>query len=153
MPGYSGTPLAKKLGYKSGMKVYLLNSPEEYTSWLVGLPEEVRFVRHLRYPVDLIHAFTTSKSELAEKLPIFRVKIVQTGTIWISWPKQAAKLETDITEDTIRELALPIGLVDVKVCSVSEIWSGLKLVIRKELRCEQHGSLSIVPKFLQRRRS
>jgi Protein of unknown function (DUF3052) len=134
MAGYSGTPLAKKLGITAGSQVLLVGSPEDYLKHLEPLPEEVEFVSRLSSSTDIIHIFTAQKGELAKALKSYRDRIKPTGVVWVSWPKKAAKVETDITEDTVREVAMPLGFVDIKVCAVTEIWSGLKLVIRKELR-------------------
>ncbi|MBI3898005.1 MAG: DUF3052 family protein [Gammaproteobacteria bacterium] len=134
MAGYSGTPLSKKLGIKSGIKLYVANAPRDYSQWLAPLPDEVAIVSRVSSDLDLIHLFTREKSELASALPKYKDKIKQNGAIWVSWPKKASKVATDITEDVIREVALPLGLVDIKVCAVDAVWSGLKLVIRKENR-------------------
>lgn len=134
MAGYSGTPLATKLGIKAGFKVFAENAPVDYASLLAPLPDDVSFVRKLSRSVDLIHLFTKSATELDAKLRVWRHAMKSDGMIWISWPKKASKVPTDITEDVIRHVALAMGLVDVKVCAVDETWSGLKLVIRKELR-------------------
>ncbi len=134
MAGYSGTPLAQKLGIKPGSQVLVIGAPEGYLSLLDPLPEGVRFVKRLAESTDIVHLFTTRREELHELLTNYRSKLKPTGVIWVSWPKKAAKVPTDIAEDTVREVALPLGFVDVKVCAVSEVWSGLKLVIRKELR-------------------
>lgn len=134
MAGYSDTPLAKKLGIRPGAEVFVVGEPKEYRGWLAPLPEGVKFVSKASSDTDLIHLFVTSKKKLDAALRNYRKKIKPEAVIWISWPKKAAKVETDVVEDTIREVALPLGYVDVKVCAVSEIWSGLKLVIRKELR-------------------
>jgi hypothetical protein len=131
--GYSGTPLAKKLGIKPDFTIFPVNAPADYQSLLAPLPEDVTFVRKLTKAVDLIHLFTKSAAELDARLCTWR-HAMKSGTIWISWPKKASKVPTDITEDVIREIALPMGFVDVKVCAVDETWSGLKLVVRKELR-------------------
>jgi hypothetical protein len=128
--GYSGTPLAQKLGYKVGFRVLLDGAPANYHELVHPLPDDVRFVSKLTKPLDLIHLFSNSAKELAVKLKRYRSKIIQNGTIWVSWPKKASKVPTDITEDVIRAIALPLGYVDVKVCAVDETWSGLKLVIR-----------------------
>ena len=134
MPGYSGTPLVKKLGIKEGVKLYVKNSPIEYTSLLGMLPDRSELKSRITNNLDFIHIFTKSKKELSEFLPTAKKSIKKDGMIWVSWPKKASKVETDITEDVIREVCLPIDLVDVKVCAVDETWSGLKLVIRKEKR-------------------
>ena len=132
--GYSGTPLAKKLGIKPGFTIFAVNAPDDYRSLLAPLPDDVTFVRKLTKSVDIIHLFTKSAAELDAKLRVWRETMKSDGTIWISWPKKSSKVPTDITEDVIREIALPMGLVDVKVCAIDETWSGLKLVVRKELR-------------------
>lgn len=133
MAGYSGTPLWKKLGYKTGTSAYIDGGPENYRS-LLALPADVH-VKWLTHPKSaFVHLFVASASELKAKLKSYRTKIVPDGVIWVSWPKKSSGVKTDITEDTIRDLALPMGLVDIKVCAVDEVWSGLKLVIRKEQR-------------------
>jgi hypothetical protein len=132
--GYSGTPLAKKLGIKAGFRVFVENAPENYLQWLEPLPDGVRFLDKVEDDLDMIHLFTDEANELAAKLKRHTRKLKSNGMFWVSWPKKASKRPTNITEDTIRELALPLGLVDVKVCAVDEIWSGLKLVIRVENR-------------------
>ena len=132
--GYSGTPLAKKLGIKEGFLVFAINSPKNLEDLLAPLPDDVTLLSSPQTDVDLIHLFTNSRYELFSKLAECVRLIKQNGTIWVSWYKKAAKLPTEITEDTVREAAFPLGLVDIKVCAVDEKWSGLKLVIRKENR-------------------
>ena len=134
MAGYSGTPLARKLGIKESGNVLAVGAPKGYREMLEPLPEGVTFHTRLTKSTDTVHLFTTKKAELEKHLTTYRKKIRPNGMVWVSWPKKAAKVETDITEDMIREVALPMGFVDVKVCAVDEVWSGLKLVIRKELR-------------------
>lgn len=134
MAGYSGAPLASKLGIKSGFRVVTHGAPGNYTDLLATLPDDVTFVSKVTASADLIHLFTKSAAELGTRLRVWRQTMKSDGTIWVSWPKKASKVPTDITEDVIREIALPMGFVDVKVCAVDETWSGLKLVIRKELR-------------------
>jgi hypothetical protein len=135
MAGYSGTPLWKKLGYKAGLHACVENPPANYIE-LLQLPAAipVSWSARIQPGIEFYHLFVTSASELKKKLPAFRKKIDPAGTVWISWPKKSSGLSTDITEDVIRQLALPLGFVDIKVCAVDETWSGLKLVIRKELR-------------------
>jgi hypothetical protein len=133
-PGYSGTPLARKLGIAAGSRVALLDAPDAYCDWLAPLPEGVRFQAGVSAAVDVVHVFADRRDELKKQLGDLRGRIAPDAAVWVSWPKKASKVATDITEDTIRELALPLGFVDVKVCAVSQVWSGLKLVIRKELR-------------------
>ncbi|MCQ6956667.1 DUF3052 family protein [Mucilaginibacter aquariorum] len=127
--GYSGTQLAKKLGIKPGFKVKLISEPEYYLTLFTDLPMDVYFVANEEAPVNLIHFFTKTNADLLFQLPELKQQITQDGIIWVSWPKKASKVITDITEDKIRNYALRIGLVDIKVCAVDEIWSGLKLVI------------------------
>lgn len=134
MAGYSGTPLAKKLGIKANARVLTKNAPDEYLGWLGPLPDGVSVSARVKGSVDIVHLFATKRSDLDRQLGDLMERIAPNGMIWVSWPKKAAKVATDITEDTVRDVALPLGLVDIKVCAVSEIWSGLKLVIRKELR-------------------
>lgn len=132
--GYSGTPLVKKLGIKPGTRVYVINPPADYPELIAPIPPGVAFLKRLGRGLDLIHLFTGKRKELERKLPKLMSAIHPDGMIWISWPKKAAKVPTDVTEDIIRVVARPMGLVDVKVCAVDAVWSGLKLVIRKELR-------------------
>ena len=132
--GYSGTPLARKLGYQAGSRAHLIGAPAELPQWLAPLPEGVRFETRPGPQTDLVHLFTAEATVLARQLKALRATLRPDAALWVSWPKKAAKVRTDITEDTIRTLALPLGWVDVKVCAVSEVWSGLKLVVRKELR-------------------
>jgi hypothetical protein len=132
--GYSGTPLCKKLGIKEAHRVLLLDAPEKYESLLAPLPPGVQFVNQPDLKVDVAHVFAAHRDELAKILNTLRKKLSPEAALWVSWPKKSAKVPTTITEDTIRELALPLGFVDIKVCAVTEVWSGLKLVVRKELR-------------------
>lgn len=134
MAGYSGTPLAKKLGYKPGFRAYVRNAPADYAELLEPLPEDVTFNKRITNGLNLVHLFTKKRGELADRLPAFLERIERDGMIWVSWPKKTSKVPTDVTEDVVRDVALPLGLVDVKVCAVDETWSGLKLVIRKENR-------------------
>jgi len=134
MAGYSGKPLAEKLGIKPGFTIHLVDAPPGYSQLVQPLPEGVILTSTLSGNTDLVHLFTTQKAKLATSLRALRTKIKPDAVIWVSWPKKSSKVETDITEDAIREVALPIGFVDIKVCAVSEVWSGLKLVVRKQLR-------------------
>jgi len=126
--GYSGTPLAKKLGIKDGFHINLINAPDYYLNLFTDLPPNLHFDRDSA-KVDFIHFFTKSKTEYEALLPSLKDQIKSNGIIWVSWPKKASRITTDITEDIIRNYALRTGLVDIKVCAVDEIWSGLKLVI------------------------
>jgi hypothetical protein len=132
--GYSGTPLSKKLGLKEDAHVCTIGAPANYRKLLAPLPAGVTFAARITRSCDLVHVFTARRAELAKTLAACRKNLAPAAVIWVSWPKKAAKVPTDITEDTIREIALPMGLVDIKVCAVDETWSGLKLVLRKELR-------------------
>ncbi len=135
MAGYSGTPLARKLGIKAGALLHAVHPPANYMALLDPLPENVTFAPNVAEELDLVHLFTKSRSELVELLDQYQGKIKQSGAIWVSWPKKASGIRSEVTEDTVREVALPLGLVDIKVCAVDDIWSALKLVIRKENRC------------------
>jgi hypothetical protein len=134
MAGYSDTPLAMKLGIKEGFKVFLVKAPVQYRALLEPLPARVSFTATANASTNLVHVFATERGALARLLPVLRKKLAHDAAIWVSWPKKSSKVPTDITEDTVRELALPLGFVDIKVCAVTEVWSALKLVVRKELR-------------------
>jgi hypothetical protein len=128
--GYSNTSLVKKLGIKPGFKVRFVDPPEHYFDLLEGLPADIEVFEEPTLGVDFVHYFTKQAASLERDLAAMKNEIVPNGTIWISWPKKASKVPTDVTEDVIRNFALAIGLVDVKVCAVDAVWSGLKLVIR-----------------------
>ena len=132
--GYSGTPLVKKLGIKEGHCILTLGAPGDYADLLMPVPPALQFVTSANGAVDVAHVFVTERAVLAKHLSALRKQLKPDAALWISWPKKSAKVPTDITEDTIRELALPLGFVDIKVCAVTEVWSGLKLVVRKALR-------------------
>jgi hypothetical protein len=132
--GYSGTPLAKKLGYTSGQRVFLDNAPGNYLELVAPLPEGVEFVKKITNDLDMIHLFTDRAETIEARLPIYLKKIKPDGVIWVSWPKKASKVPTDVTENVVRDLALATVLVDVKVCAFDEVWSALKLVIRVKER-------------------
>jgi hypothetical protein len=134
LAGYSSTPLSKKLGIGEGTSVYAVGAPPEYRSLLEPLPSGVTFVSRVSKNVDLVHLFQDRKADLARHLSSLRKRIRSDAVVWVSWPKKTSKVPTDITEDVIRSLALPMGFVDIKVCAVTDVWSGLKLVIRKSLR-------------------
>lgn len=129
MAGYSATSLAKKLGIKAGGRLLLVNAPSHYLDLFSDMPPDVYFADDVSFENDVIHFFSKSADEYRVKLPELIKQIKQDGMIWVSWPKKASKVITDITEDLIRSFALQIGLVDIKVCAVDEVWSGLKLVI------------------------
>ena len=132
--GYSGTPLAAKLGFAAGMRVWFHKMPDSVRAEID--PDGLNLDQQAAASAGLqgAHIFVDSRAEMERELAALRKLIAPNGFVWVSWPKKASKLPTDITEDVIREVALPTGLVDIKVCAVDEIWSGLKLVIRKELR-------------------
>lgn len=132
--GYSGKPLAGKLGIKSGTRFVTINAPAAYTDWLGPLPDGVAFAEQADANTDIVHLFVTERAELERHLSTLRSALRPDAAVWVSWPKKSSKVPTDITEDTIRAVALPTGWVDIKVCAVTDIWSGLKLVVRKELR-------------------
>ncbi|MGZ8536685.1 MAG: hypothetical protein ACXWV9_00415 [Flavisolibacter sp.] len=127
--GYSGTPLAKKLGIKDRFKIAVLNEPDHYYTLFEDMPPDVDIHHNLNSKLDVIHYFVTEAKELSEIITSLKNSIVQNGMIWISWPKQSSKVPTDITEDVIRAIAIQNGLVDIKVCAVDNVWSALKLVI------------------------
>lgn len=132
--GYSGTPLAKKLSLRDGQRVWFDAMPESVQDEIGEYALELTFVAGPEERPDAAHIFVTERAAMEAKLATLRETMARDGHIWVSWPKKASQVPTDITEDTIREVALPLGLVDTKVCAVDDIWSGLKLVIRKELR-------------------
>ena len=135
MPGYSGTPLAQKLGIKPGMNVLAINAPKDYRALLGTLPKDVSILAKAETAeAQLVHLFVRSLKELDDLLLDARRAMATDGAIWVSWYKKAAQIETDVSEDAIRARALKTDLVDVKVCAVNDVWSGLKLVVRKHLR-------------------
>jgi hypothetical protein len=132
--GYSGTPLARKLSLKPGLRTWWSGMPNSVRSEIERDAPGLTLLATPDAPVDAAHIFVTERAELENRLKLLLPLLARDGFIWISWPKKAAKVATDITEDTIRDVALPLGLVDVKVCAVDETWSGLKLVVRKSER-------------------
>lgn len=132
--GYSGTPLVKKLGIASGARVLVVHPPDDYRARLGAVPDAVTFVRGLDAAPTLVHVFVTKRHDLEAHLVRLRDALRPDVPVWVSWPKKASKVPTDVTEDVIRAVALPLGFVDIKVCAVSDVWSGLKLVVRKVLR-------------------
>ena len=134
MTGYSGTPLARKLGIRDGSRICVVAAPPDYRSILAPLPAGVRISAAASAATDIAHVFATRRAVLERRLSAFRRTLRADAAVWVSWPKRSAKVPTDITEDTIRAIALPLGFVDVKVCAVTDVWSGLKLVVRRPLR-------------------
>ena len=134
MAGYSSRSLVDKLGIKPETTVVLLGGPPGYAEILGPLPEGVRITTRLPRPAAFVHQFARLRIELEAAVPRAAQALADDGVLWVSWPKKSAKVPTDITEDTVREVALPLGLVDVKVCAVDDVWAGLKLVRRKHLR-------------------
>jgi uncharacterized protein YdeI (YjbR/CyaY-like superfamily) len=134
MAGYSGTPLVRKLGIRPGMTCAVLDSPPHYRDLLEGVPPDATFIDAPCDGVDFVHLFVVHRAGLGEQLRALRGMMAKNGMVWVSWPKRASRVPTDVTEDVVREAALASGLVDVKVCAVDNVWSGLKLVIRKAER-------------------
>ena len=134
MAGYSGTPLAQKLGIKPGQRVATLEAPKGYRELLTPVPEGVSFTKTVAANTPFVHLFVKERPILTRELKRLRRLLTDTGVLWVSWPKKSSGVKTDITEDAIREVCLPLGFVDVKVCAVDETWSGLKLMIRRENR-------------------
>lgn len=132
--GYSGTPLAKKLGLVEGARVFVWDGPSDYLDLVAPLPPGVRFAKGLDSDADLVHVFVTARSRMERALRTLRQTLRPDAVVWVSWPKKAAKVKTDVTEDVIRAVALPMGWVDVKVCAVDDTWSGLKLMVRRSER-------------------
>jgi Protein of unknown function (DUF3052) len=130
LSGYSGTPLPQKLGVKPGARLALLGAPDQAGALLEPLPDGVAVTRRATAGQDVIVFFTTARADLVRRLPSLRRAMKPAGALWVAWPKRASKVATDMTEDVVREVALPTGLVDVKVCAIDETWSGLKLVVR-----------------------
>ena len=132
--GYSGTPLVRKLGFAPGMRVHYAHAPAHLDALIGELPDGVRVLKRPAAGLDLALLFVTRRAALGRGLQALQPRLQPAGLIWVAWPKKASKVATDITEDVVREVALPRGLVDVKVCAIDEVWSGLKLVVRTELR-------------------
>jgi hypothetical protein len=132
--GYSGTPLPQKLGIKPGMTLHVVDAPMDYSALIAPVGKTVAFATRVTKDVELLHAFVTRKGRLEEVLDRARAGLGTEAIVWVSWPKKAAGMASEITEDTVRDMALPLGFVDVKVCAVDDTWSGLKLVVRKTLR-------------------
>lgn len=128
--GYSGNPLEKKLGFKEKFKIMLVNQPDYYFELFTQIPRDMEFTSDRSVKKNIIHYFAKSAADLASDIPEMRKMIEENGMIWVSWPKKSSKVPTDLDENMVRDIALANGLVDIKVCAVDEVWSGLKLVIR-----------------------
>jgi hypothetical protein len=129
--GYSGTPLPRKLGIKPGQRVLILGAPDGFEAATLGpLPDGVKVARRASGQADMIVAFHTRRADLARRMPALRERMLPAAGLWIAWPKRSSRVETDLTEDVVRELAYANTLVDTKVCAIDEVWSGLRLVIR-----------------------
>ena len=132
--GYSGTPLTKKLVIKSHATVVTVNAPRNYRRLLDPLPASVVFSENVDRATDIVHVFCTKGADLSAALADYCTRLDTRAVVWVSWPKKTSRVVTDVTEDVIREIALPLGFVDIKVCAIDEKWSAIKLVVRKELR-------------------
>ena len=134
MSGCSGTPLAQKLGITQEMAVVLIRAPANYRKLLGRIASSVKFSDKIKNASNFVHIFTKSRGELEKRLAILREKVADTGIVWVSWPKKSSGVRTDVTEDVVRSIALPLGFVDVKVCAIDETWSELKLMVRRTNR-------------------
>lgn len=136
MAGYSGTPLPKKLGIKPGQRIALLDAPDGFAATLGALPDGITVQSRLagKQPLDVVVAFVKRRADLERRIAAIRPHMAPAAGLWVAWPKRASGVPTDVTEDVVREVALPTGLVDNKVCAIDETWSGLRLVIRLEHR-------------------
>jgi Protein of unknown function (DUF3052) len=137
MAGYSGKPVVQKLGIQPGFCIFAIGAPAAYADIVGKLPARVTVVTRLGAAVDMVHLFVTEAASLADKLRLSREAIEPDGMIWVSWPKQSSRVATDLTDNVVRETALPLGLVDIKVCAIDETWSGLKFVIPKAERTKR----------------
>jgi hypothetical protein len=137
MAGYSGKPLVQKLGIQPGFCIFTAGAPAAYSDIVGKLPAQVTVVPRLTGAIDMIHVFAIKAAGLGDKLPIYRDAIKPDGMIWVSWPKKSSGVATDLTDNVVRETALSLGLVDIKVCAIDETWSGLKFVIPKAERTKR----------------
>jgi hypothetical protein len=134
MAGYSGKPLSQKLGLKPGFCIFVDGAPGDYRKLVGEWPQGAKLVKQAKPPLDLVHLFVTQAKGLAATLGSYREAIAPDGMIWVSWPKKSSGVATDLSDIVVRDTALPLGLVDIKVCAVDEVWSGLKFVIPREQR-------------------
>lgn len=137
MAGYSGKPIVQKLGIKPGFCIFVVGAPVAYRDIVGQLPAGVTIAARLKTPLDMVHLFATEAAGLAGKLRSYRAAIAPDGMIWVSWPKKASGVATDLTDVVVRDTALPLGLVDIKVCAIDDVWSGLKFVIPKSQRTKR----------------
>jgi hypothetical protein len=134
MAGYSGKPLMQKLGLKPGFCLFVDGAPASYDEIVGPLPDDIRIAARLKPPLDVVHIFATKAAVLRKKLPACREAVAPDGMVWVSWPKKSSGVVTDVSENVVRDTALALGLVDIKVCAIDDVWSGLKLVIPRNLR-------------------
>jgi hypothetical protein len=132
--GYSRTPLVKKLGIRPGMTVQVIDAPLPYERIVEDLPSDLQFVARTTGATQFVHVFSTNPARLEKALTTLRARLPGDAVVWVSWPKKSSGVASDVDENTVRRIALPMGYVDVKVCAVDATWSGLKLVVRKALR-------------------
>ena len=130
MAGYSGTPLVKKLGIKPGFRVALVSAPKDFRHELADLPERVSFVTSLETNLDFVLFFSKSQADLKANFSRLASRLAPAGMLWVAWPKKASGVTTDLSDNSVREIGLEAGLVDVKVCAINDVWSGLKFLIR-----------------------
>jgi hypothetical protein len=130
MAGYSGTPLPKKLGVKENQRIALINAPENFHKELGELPDTTQIVKKLSTPLDLVMLFVDRENKLAKQFPLVAKKLSRNGMVWVAWPKKSSGVATDLMFDRVQRIGLACGLVDVKICAIDEVWSGLKFVIR-----------------------
>jgi hypothetical protein len=140
MAGYSGKPLVQKLGIKPGFRIFAAGAPADYSRIVGQLPPRATIVSRLNAPLDMVHLFATEAAGLGGKLRGFREAIAPDGMVWVSWPKKASGVATDLSDVVLRDIARPLGLVDIKVCAIDDTWSGLKFVIPKEQRTSREKS-------------
>jgi hypothetical protein len=139
MAGYSGKPLVQKLGIQPGFCIFIEGAPAAYGNMVGKLPADVTVATRLKAPLDMVHVFATEMAGLAGKLRGYRAAIAPAGMIWVSWPKKSSDVVTDLTDVVVRDTALPLGLVDIKVCAIDDVWSGLKFVIPRDQRTGDQG--------------
>jgi hypothetical protein len=137
MAGYSGKPLVQKLGIKPGFRILAAGAPVAYGELVGGLPAQATMVSEPRSALDMVHLFATEAATLGDRLRLYRDAIAPDGMVWVSWPKKSSGVPTDLTDRVVREIALPLGLVDVKVCAIDDTWSALKFVIPTEQRIKR----------------